>query len=154
MRIEPASASGTTDRGPGRRRRAPAGYTEWWSMDLRLWWRDFDGYDHLTATAYPVIYAEAIGQFMAEVWGVPDPHFVVADLGVTYLREVRRADSPVRVHVGIARVGRSSFEAEIVLCAADGEVASVAETRYSAWDPDARRSRELTSAERSALLTR
>jgi acyl-CoA thioesterase FadM len=155
--VEPANVGATdraTDRAADRRRRIPCGYADWWSMDLRLWWRDFDGYEHLTATAYPVIYAEAIGQFIADVWGVPDPHFVVADLGVSYLREVRRADGPVRVHVGIARVGRSSFEAEIVLCTARGEVASVAETRYFAWDPDGRRSRPLTSAERSALLTR
>lgn len=132
-------------------RKVPLGYADWWAVDLRLWWRDFDGYDHLTATSYPAVYAEAIGQFMTELWDVPDPDFVVADLAVAYLREVRRADGPVRVHVGIEAVGRSTFEARMVLSDAAGEARSTAQMRYAAWDPVRRCSRELAAAERSSL---
>lgn len=123
-------------------------------MDLRLWWRDFDAYDHLTATSYPVVFAEAIDQFLTEIWHVPNADFVFADLSVTYLREVRRSTSPIRVYVGIVRVGRSSFDAATVLCTTDGTVCSVAETRHSAWDPDERRSRLLTPVEHSTLSAR
>ena len=132
-------------------RHAPPGYEPWWSVDLRLWWRDFDGYGHLTATGYPVVYAEAFADFVAEAWGEAEPDFVVADLSVAYLREVRRCDSPVRVHVAIDRVGRATFGATMVLCSASGDVCSTARARYAAWDPGERRSRPLTAAERRGL---
>ncbi|GAB3857724.1 thioesterase family protein [Nocardioides maradonensis] len=136
------------------RRQVPAGYGSWWSTELRLWWRDFDAYGHLTATGYPVVYAEAFADYVSEAWNTAEPHFVVADLSVAYLREVRRRDSPVRVHVAIGRVGRASFEATMVLCSADGEVCSTARTRYAAWDPEERRSRPLTAEERRGLEAR
>ncbi|GCD88129.1 thioesterase family protein [Nocardioides sp. LS1] len=134
------------------RREPPAGYDRWWSTDLQLWWRDIDGYGHLTATGYPVMYGEAIGRLVSAAWRQHEPDFVVAELQVAYLREVCRQDGPVRVYVGIARVGRASFVAEMVLCASDGGVCSTSRVRHVAWDPERRGARALTTAEREALV--
>lgn len=129
-----------------------SGYRDWWSTDLRLWWRDFDSLGHLTASAYGVVYQEAFAGFVEQAWADPDPSFVVARMSIDYRREVRRDDSQVRVHVAVRRTGRASFETTMVLCSDGGRVFSTAETRNAAWDLERRCSRSLTEAEREGLL--
>jgi acyl-CoA thioesterase FadM len=55
------------------------------------------------------------------------------------------------VHTLIAEVGRSSVRFEQTIVTPDGELAAEAEAVLVAWDPETRRSREITSAERQRL---
>lgn len=135
---------GEPDPGPG--------YRDWWSIELRLWWRDFDALGHLTASAYSVIYQEAFAGLVEQAWEDSDPSYVVTRMSIDWHREVRRDNSPIRVFAAARSVGRSSFEASLVLCSADGQVCSTAETHNAAWDREHRRSRPLTDAERNGLL--
>lgn len=129
-----------------------AAYRGWWSTDLRLWWRDFDALEHLTASAYCAVYQEAFAAFMEQAWDDPNPSWVVARMSIAYHHEVRRDDSPIQVYVAVRRVGRASFETTLVLCSASGRVCSTAETHNAAWDREGRCSRPLTEVERSRLL--
>jgi acyl-CoA thioesterase FadM len=51
----------------------------------------------------------------------------------------------------IAEVGRSSVRFKQNVSTPDGEIAAEAEAVLVAWDPDARRSREITQTERERL---
>jgi acyl-CoA thioesterase FadM len=126
-------------------------FASWWSVDRQLWWRDFDYLGHFTAASYAVLYEEACGALLTEAWNVPEPSYVVARLDISYLREVRRDDSPVRVYVRPNRVGRSGFSVEMVVCSASGVVCSTAVASYVAWDRAGRTSRPMTEAERAGL---
>lgn len=117
----------------------------------RLWWRDFDGYGHLTAGAYGVLYHDVVADFVMETWGTTGADYVAAQMSVEHLHEIRPDQSPVRVYVGISRIGTSSFRAGMVLTDVAGEVCSTAQATYVAWDRNGRRPRELTGAERVAL---
>jgi acyl-CoA thioesterase FadM len=55
------------------------------------------------------------------------------------------------VSTKIAEVGRSSARFEQTVSTPDGEVAAEAEAVLVAWDPEARRSREITQTERERL---
>lgn len=130
----------------------PEGHERWWSTSLALRWSDLDAYEHVTATVYPVLYAEALGRFLSEAWATQSPDFVLARSSFAYLREVRWSDGPVRVAVAVDGVRRTSFTTVMVLASSDKRVCSVARGRYAAWDPAVRRSRLLTETERTALI--
>lgn len=142
----------TSQEGGPRRPQAPAGYDSWWSTERQLWWRDIDLFGHLTAGSYSAIYHDVFGDFATEVWQDPEASYVAARLAISYLHEIRLPESPVRVHVRVDRVGRSGFDATLVLCSSSGRVCSIAEASYAAWDPERRGARPMTSEERAALL--
>lgn len=129
----------------------PDGHTSWWSLELRPWFRDIDYLGHVTASSYSVIYEEAMGAFVETVWGT-DAAYVVAHLSITYGREVRKGESPVRVHVRCDAAEGSRFACTMVLVGPDGSPRSTARGYYSAWDMGARRSRPLLDREREGLL--
>ncbi|TGN65049.1 acyl-CoA thioesterase [Nocardioides eburneiflavus] len=129
----------------------PEGYASWWSLELRPWFRDIDYLGHLTASSYAVIYEEAVGTFVEAMWGT-DAAYVVAHVAITYGREVRMGESPVRVHVRCEGAEGSRFSCAMVLIGPDGSPRSTARGYYSAWDMQARRSRELLNDERERLL--
>lgn len=129
----------------------PADFDTWWSTERQLWWRDFDALGHLTAAVYADLYQEACGDFVVEAWADADASYVVARLDISYLRELTRPASPVRLHVRLSRLGRSGFGLTMVMCSAAGDVCSVAEGAYVAWDGDVRGARPMTDAERAGL---
>jgi acyl-CoA thioesterase FadM len=55
------------------------------------------------------------------------------------------------VHTQIAEVGRASVRFEQTIVTPDGELAAEAEAVLVAWNPETRRSREITPAERQRL---
>ena len=57
------------------------------------------------------------------------------------------------VHTQIAEVGRSSVRFEQTISTPDGELAADAEAVLVAWDPETRRSREITQDERRRLTS-
>jgi len=115
-------------------------------------WPDFDALGHLNHAVYHVYLDEArdevlrntVGDF--SVW----PNVVVHAL-VDYRREIALGVREVIVRTRIAEVGRSSVRFEQQIVTPDGELAAEAEAVLVAWDPKARRSREITQEERERL---
>jgi acyl-CoA thioester hydrolase len=116
-------------------------------------WPDFDALGHLNHAAYHVYLDEArddalrrtVGDFSA--W----PN-VLVHAAIDYRREIRVGTRDVVIRTTIAEVGKSSVRFEQELLAPDGETAATAAAVLVAWDAEARRSREITDAERSRLL--
>jgi acyl-CoA thioester hydrolase len=115
-------------------------------------WPDFDALGHLNHAVYHVYLDEArdealrstVGDF--EAW----PN-VVVHASIDYRREVALGVREIIVHTQIAEVGRSSVRFEQTIVTPDGELAAEAEAVLVAWDPETRRSREITPAERQRL---
>lgn len=125
---------------------------EWWSVTRQLWWRDLDELGHLTAARYADLYQEACGDFVVEAWGDDTASYVVSRMTIDYLHEVTRADSPVRLLVRVARVGRSGFDLALGIETATGRLCSTARGAYAAWDRDLRCARTMTESEGAGLL--
>jgi acyl-CoA thioester hydrolase len=117
-------------------------------------WPDFDALGHLNHAIYHVYLDEArdealrttVGDFNA--W----PN-VVVHASIDYRREIALGVREIIVHTQIAEVGRSSVRFEQTIVTPDGELAAEAEAVLVAWDPAARRSREITQEERQRLTS-
>jgi acyl-CoA thioester hydrolase len=79
----------------------------------------------------------------------PDGKYVVARTELDYHRELRLVDGYADVHAQIARVGTKSVTIANELIRPDGVVAASGVTTMVAWDPEARRSRTISPAERA-----
>ena len=118
-------------------------------------WPDFDALGHLNHAVYHVYLDEArdaalrgtVGDF--DAW----PNVVVR-ASIDYRREVALGVREVVVRTEIAEVGRSSVRFEQTIVTPDGELAAEAEAVLVAWDPETRRSREITQEERQRLTAR
>jgi len=115
-------------------------------------WPDFDALGHLNHAVYHVYLDEArdealrstVGDFNA--W----PN-VVVHASIDYRREVALGVREIIVHTQIAEVGRSSVRFEQAIVTPEGELAAEAEAVLVAWNPETRRSREITPEERQRL---
>jgi acyl-CoA thioester hydrolase len=115
-------------------------------------WPDFDALGHLNHAVYHVYLDEArdealrstVGDF--SVW----PN-VVVHASIDYRREIALGVREILVRTRIAGVGRSSVRFVQTILTPDGELAAEAEAVLVAWDPQTRRSREITAVERTAL---
>jgi acyl-CoA thioester hydrolase len=115
-------------------------------------WPDFDALGHLNHAVYHVYLDEARDEALRNTVGDFDawPN-VVVHASIDYRREVALGVREIIVHTQIAEVGRSSVRFEQTIVTPDGELAAEAEAVLVAWDPETRRSREITSAERQRL---
>ena len=113
-------------------------------------WNDFDALGHLNHAVYHVYCDEARDAALRATVGDFDtwPN-VVVHAAVDYRREIPLGTREVVIRTRITEVGRSSvrFEHDV----ADG-AASVTAVLV-AWDPETRRSRPITDAERDSLTT-
>jgi acyl-CoA thioester hydrolase len=115
-------------------------------------WPDFDALGHLNQAVYHVYLDEArddalrktVGDFTA--W----PN-VVVHTSIDYRREIALGVREIIVRTQITEVGRSSARFKQTVSTPDGEIAAEAEAVLVAWDPEARRSREITQTERERL---
>jgi YbgC/YbaW family acyl-CoA thioester hydrolase len=111
-------------------------------------WNDFDALGHLNHAVYHVYCDEArdaalratVGDF--ETW----PN-VVVHAEVDYRREIPLGTREVVVRTRVTHVGRSSVRFEHEVADGAAELAAI----LVAWDPQTRRAREITPAERDAL---
>jgi acyl-CoA thioesterase FadM len=87
---------------------------------------------------------------VAEAWPDADASYV-ARLDISFLREIRRDGSPVRVHARLSRIGRSGCGVTMAVCSA-AELCSVADGSSVARDGERRGSRAMTEAERAGLV--
>jgi acyl-CoA thioester hydrolase len=118
-------------------------------------WPDFDALGHLNHAVYHVYLDEARDETLRGTVGDFDawPN-VVVHASIDYRREVALGVREVVVHTQIAEVGRSSVRFEQTIVTPDGELAVEAEAVLVAWDPETRRSREITKEERQRLTGR
>ena len=115
-------------------------------------WPDFDAVGHVNQAVYHVYLDEArddalrktVGDFTA--W----PN-VVVHTSIDYRREIALGVREIIVRTQITEVGRSSARFKQTVSTPDGEIAAEAEAVLVAWDPEARRSREITQTERERL---
>ena len=115
-------------------------------------WPDFDALGHLNHAVYHVYLDEAPDEALRNTVGDFDawPN-VVVHASIDYRREVALGVREIIVRTQIAEVRRSSVRFEQAIVTPDGELAAEAEAVLVAWNPETRRSREITPEERQRL---
>ena len=93
-------------------------------------WADIDRYGHANNVAYLSWFDTAVNDLYAEhgFLASTDPHFVVAETGCAFFREVR-FDDAIGIGVRAARIGRSSVSYDLAVFASD-EPTARAQGRY------------------------
>ena len=121
-------------------------------IDVELRWRDLDFLGHLNQAVYHELLEEGRGALFEQLGALDGGFFfVLARVELDHRQEIRRDHGPVTVALRVDAVGRSSVSVAHEIIRADGAVAAEGRSVLVAWDRDARRSRPLTDAERSAL---
>jgi acyl-CoA thioester hydrolase len=121
-------------------------------IDIALRWRDLDFLGHLNQAVYHELLEEGRGALFEQLGAMDGGFFfVLARVELDHRQEIRRDHGPVTVAIRVESVGRSSVSVGHEIIRADGAVAAEGRSVLVAWDRDARRSRPLTDAERSAL---
>jgi acyl-CoA thioester hydrolase len=121
-------------------------------IDIELRWRDLDFLGHLNQAVYHELLEEGRGALFEQLGALDGGFFfVLARVELDHRQEIRRDHGPVTVALRVESVGRSSVSVAHEIIRADGAVAAEGRSVLVAWDRDARRSRPLTGAERSAL---
>jgi acyl-CoA thioester hydrolase len=121
-------------------------------IDIALRWRDLDFLGHLNQAVYHELLEEGRGALFEQLGAMDGGFFfVLARVELDHRQEIRRDHGPVTVAIRVESVGRSSVSVAHEIIRADGAVAAEGRSVLVAWDRDARRSRPLTDAERSAL---
>ena len=107
---------------------ARAGFRTLRPMPLR--WDDIDRYGHANNVAYLAWFDTAVNDLYAEAGFLAqtDPHFLVAETGCRFFREVLFSDA-VRIGVRVRRIGRSSVTYDLAVFVAD-EPTARAQGRY------------------------
>ena len=121
-------------------------------IEVELRWRDLDFLGHLNQAVYHELLEEGRGALFEQLGALDGGFFfVLARVELDHRQEIRRDHGPVTVALRVDAVGRSSVSVAHEIIRADGAVAAEGRSVLVAWDRDARRSRPLTDAERSAL---
>ena len=121
-------------------------------INVELRWRDLDFLGHLNQAVYHELLEEGRGALFEQLGALDGGFFfVLARVELDHRQEIRRDHGPVTVALRVEAVGRSSVTVAHEIVRADGAVAAEGRSVLVAWDRDARRSRPLTDAERSAL---
>jgi acyl-CoA thioester hydrolase len=121
-------------------------------IDVELRWRDLDFLGHLNQAVYHELLEEGRGALFEQLGALDGGFFfVLARVELDHRQEIRRDHGPVTVALRVEALGRSSVSVAHEIIRADGAVAAEGRSVLVAWDRDARRSRPLTDAERSAL---
>jgi acyl-CoA thioester hydrolase len=118
------------------------------SKTLEIRWRDVDALGHVNNAVYLTYLEELLTSWLRPVIG---DDWVNARVVLDWRRELRLADRRVVAKGELLRVGNSSITARISFERPDGVAAAEGEAVIVAWDPETRRSRPLTPAERELL---
>jgi acyl-CoA thioester hydrolase len=120
-------------------------------ITIGLRWRDMDMLGHLNQAVYHELLEEGRGALFTSLDGASFP-FVLVRVELDYRQEVRKDHGSVEVITRVERVGAKSITIAHEVVRADGVVAAEGRSVLVAWDPQGRGSRELTDAERAALV--
>lgn len=127
----------------------PGGFA--WSGDIAMRWRDLDAFGHLYYGEYLVLIDEARVAMLAAALGHATD-FVVVRIELDYRGEVVLDDGPLAAFVQVERVGRTSVTLRELLSTKRGRIAVESRCVVVLWDAVARMGREVTDAERTALM--
>jgi acyl-CoA thioester hydrolase len=122
------------------------------TIRLPLRWGDMDMLGHVNQAVYHELLEEGRGALVALLPGGEHFEFVLARVELDHRHEIRPEEREVEVTTRVERVGRTSMTVTQRITLLNGTVAADGTSVLVAWDPAARRSRELTDAERAALL--
>jgi acyl-CoA thioester hydrolase len=122
-----------------------------WQQPLSLRFRDLDYLGHVTATEYLGMFEEARAAWLAHRFETEYPTYVVARQEIDFDRELRLHEGPVTLNIELVRMGAKSLHVSETLESRDGTVHARSRATLVMWNPEARRSRELTKSERAAL---
>jgi acyl-CoA thioesterase FadM len=117
-------------------------------ITIRIRWRDIDLLGHVNNAVYLAYLDELLTDYVGPVLG---DNWVSARVELDFRNEVRLSDVEVTARAAIERIGTSSITTAFVLALADGTVALEGRAALVAWDPQTRRPRPLTEAEKQAL---
>jgi acyl-CoA thioester hydrolase len=119
-------------------------------LRVELRHRDIDVLGHLNQSVYHELLEEGRMALLEPEGGDTGP-FVLARVELDYRHEVRHADEYVTVLARVSAMGRTSVTVTNEVLLPDGTIAAEGKAILVAWDPEARSSRELSDAERSAF---
>jgi acyl-CoA thioester hydrolase len=111
-------------------------------------WSDTDMLGHVNAARYMTFIEELMVEWLTPLFG---DNYVTARLELDFHRELPHGTRSVQAAGWIEEVGTSSITFRSEIRREDGEPAFSALGIAVIWDPDARRSRPMTEAERAAL---
>ena len=117
---------------------------------IRIHWRDVDSYGHVNNAVYLTYLEEARDAWAHEIMGAAF-NFVIVRVAIDYRDELSLEDEEVVVHCRGAGYGRSSIRTTERVITAAGRLSAEAESVIVAHDPETRRARPLTLAERATL---
>jgi acyl-CoA thioester hydrolase len=123
------------------------------TLRIALTESDIDDLGHLNQARYHGLLGQARQRLLSHDFaGAPgrEGTFVLAHAELDYYREVRLADAYVDARARIVRVGTKSVTIENELLRPEGALAARGSVVMVAWDRDARRSRDISAAERAA----
>ena len=113
-------------------------------------WRDLDMLGHLNQAVYHELLEEGRAALFGSLLESSFP-FVLAHVELDYRSEVRKDHGFVEVVSRVEKTGRSSVTIGQRVELPDGTVAAEGSSVLVAFDPESRRSRGLSAAEREAL---
>jgi acyl-CoA thioester hydrolase len=121
--------------------------------EIEIRWRDLDAYGHVNHAVFATYLEEVRDEWLERALGRDGDlwDYVVARVAIDYRRELRLEDDRVRARCGLDSLGTSSVRTREAVIVDDGEVAAEAEAVLVARDPETRRPRPLTEAERARL---
>jgi acyl-CoA thioester hydrolase len=117
-------------------------------VKIRIRWRDIDALGHVNNAVYLTYLEELLTSLLQPVLA---DDWVTARVELDFRQEVRLSDVEITARAAVEQVGASSLMTSVVLALPDGTVALEGRVVLVAWDPQSRRSRPLTDAEKRTL---
>ncbi|WP_188551558.1 acyl-CoA thioesterase [Sediminivirga luteola] len=126
------------------------------SFRVPLRWRDLDNQGHVYHAEYLTLFDQARTAWLHSSLGVRNPdEYVIARIEIDYLDElvVEIAGPPaVDVSFTIEKLGNKSVTTRETMTRPDGTQVATASTVLLMWDRDTRRTRRLSTEERSLII--
>ena len=120
-------------------------------MEIR--WSDVDSYDHVNNAVYFTYLEEVRDEWLektfAAIHGPVD--WVLERVAIDFRRELTLEDEEVVAKCGLVKIGTKSITTREEIWSAKGFLSAESESVMVAHDPNKRESRDMTSAERTAL---
>jgi len=117
-------------------------------VKIRIRWRDIDALGHVNNAVYLTYLEELLTSLLQPVLA---DDWVTVRVELDFRQEVRLSDVEITARAAVEQVGASSLMTSVVLALPDGTVALEGRVVLVAWDPQSRRSRPLTDAEKRTL---
>jgi acyl-CoA thioesterase FadM len=118
------------------------------AVRIPIRWRDADALGHVNNAVYLTYLEELLAVVLGPALG---DDYVTARVEMDFRSEIRLGEKEVTGSASVEKIGTTSLTVGATLARSDGETALDARLVLVAWDPEQRRSRPLTDAEKQAL---